>query len=133
MIPSESILVSISPGHSDWFKYEHMTQLLLTMERSLCPLTLVVEESAAPGSHLSCHTVSCMCASIASVVSNSMDCVACQDSLSMGFSRQEYWSGLPGSPPRELLDPGFEPVCLTSPALEDVFFTTGKPPLSFGT
>ena len=32
--------------------------------------------------------------------------VACQASLSMGFSRQEYWSGLPFPPPRDLPDPG---------------------------
>ena len=29
---------------------------------------------------------------------------------SMGFSRQEYWSGLPFPPPRDLPDPGFEPI-----------------------
>ena len=41
--------------------------------------------------------------------------VACQASLSMGFSRQEYWSGLPFLSPRDLLDPGIEP---RSPALQ---------------
>ena len=35
--------------------------------------------------------------------------VACQASLSMGFSRQEYWSGLPFPPPGDLPDPGIEP------------------------
>ena len=40
--------------------------------------------------------------------------VAYQDSLSMGFSRQEYWSGLPFPPPGDLPDPGIEP---RSPAL----------------
>ena len=34
--------------------------------------------------------------------------VACQDPLSVGFSRQEYWSGFPSPPPRELPDPGIE-------------------------
>ena len=34
--------------------------------------------------------------------------VACQASLSMGFSRQEYWSGLPFSPPGDLSDPGIK-------------------------
>ena len=34
--------------------------------------------------------------------------VACQASLSMGFSRQEYWSGLPFSPPGDLPNPGIE-------------------------
>ena len=35
-----------------------------------------------------------------------------QAPLSMGFSRQEYWSGLPCSPPGDLPDPGIEPVSL---------------------
>ena len=35
--------------------------------------------------------------------------VACQVTLSMGFSRQEYWSGLPCPPPGNLLNPGLEP------------------------
>ena len=42
----------------------------------------------------------------------------------MGFSRQEYWSGLPGPPPGDLLDPGLEPTSLMSPALVGGFFTT---------
>ena len=46
--------------------------------------------------------------------------VAHQAPLSMGFSRQEYWSGLPGTPPGYLPDPGIEPV---SPALQEDFFT----------
>ena len=40
--------------------------------------------------------------------------VACQDPPSMGFSRQEYWSGLPFPSPGDLPDPGIEP---RSPAL----------------
>ena len=50
--------------------------------------------------------------------------VAHQASLSMGFYRQEYWSGLPCSPPGDLPDPGTGPVSLTSPALAGGFFTT---------
>jgi len=42
----------------------------------------------------------------------------------MGFSRQEYWSGLPCPPPRDLPDPGIEPMALVSPALASGFFTT---------
>ena len=38
--------------------------------------------------------------------------VACQAPLSMGFSRQEYWSGLPFPPPRDLPDPEIEPRSL---------------------
>ena len=40
---------------------------------------------------------------------------ACQATLSMRFSRQEYWSGLPCPPPRDLPDAGMEPA---SPALQ---------------
>ena len=51
--------------------------------------------------------------------------VACQAPLSMGFSRQEYWSGLPCPPSGDLPDPGIEPSSLMSPALAGGFFTTG--------
>ena len=47
--------------------------------------------------------------------------VARQTSLSMGFSRQEYWSGLPFPSPGDLPDPGIEPV---SPVLAGGFFIT---------
>ena len=50
--------------------------------------------------------------------------VAHQTPLSMGFSRQEYWSGLPFLPPQNLPDLGIEPTSLRSPALADRFFTT---------
>ena len=54
-------------------------------------------------------------------VVNPMDCL---DPLSMGFSRQEYWSGLPCSPPGDLPDPRMKPMSLTSPSLAGGFFTT---------
>ena len=47
-----------------------------------------------------------------------------QAPLSMGFPRQEYWSGLPFPVPGDLPDPGIEPMPLVSPALADRFFTT---------
>ena len=47
-----------------------------------------------------------------------------QAPLSMGFSRQEYWSGLPCPSPGDLPNPGFEPE---SPALAGGFFTTEPP------
>ena len=50
--------------------------------------------------------------------------VAHQASLSMGFSRQEYWRGLLWPPPGDLPDPGMEPTSLTSTAMAGRFFTT---------
>ena len=61
-----------------------------------------------------------------SVVSNSfvtLWSVARQAPLSMGFYRQEYWSGLP-FPPRDLSKPGMEPMTPVTPALAGRFFTT---------
>ena len=49
---------------------------------------------------------------------------ACQAPLSIGFSRQEYWSGLPCPPPGDLPDPEIEPMSLTAPAMAGKFFTT---------
>ena len=56
--------------------------------------------------------------------------IAYQAPLSMGFSRQEYWSGLPCPPPGDLSDPGIKPSSLMSPTLAGrflfsfLFFTT---------
>ena len=50
--------------------------------------------------------------------------VAHQAPLSMGFCRQEYWSGLLCPSPGDLPDPGIEPESLMSPALAGGFFTT---------
>ena len=72
--------------------------------------------------------------------------VARQAPLSMGFSRQEYWSGLPFPSPRALPDPGIEPM---SPSLQvdslpaeplltglgakdSVFFSFSKPQIQAG-
>ena len=56
--------------------------------------------------------------------------VALQAPLSMGFSRQEYWSGFPFPPLGDLPDPGIEP---DSPALAAGFFTTSATIPSPGT
>ena len=53
--------------------------------------------------------------------------VVSQAPLSMGFSRQEYWSGLPFSLPRNLPNEGIEPASPMSPALAGGFFTTDPP------
>ena len=53
--------------------------------------------------------------------------VACQAPLSMGFSRQEHWSGLPFPRPADLPDPGIEPVSPASPASSGRLSTTEPP------
>ena len=63
---------------------------------------------------------------VASAVSDSATLwtIAHQAPLSMRFSRQEYWSGLPCPSPGDLPNPGIEPASLTSPALAGGFFVT---------
>ena len=58
--------------------------------------------------------------------------IACQAPLSMGFSSQEYWSGLPFPFPGDFPLPWIEPTSLMSPALASKFFTTSdlwEPPV----
>ena len=65
--------------------------------------------------------------SVTSVMSNSLWPLwtkALHAPLSMGFSRQEYWSGLPCPPPGDLPDLGIEPESLMSSALGGGFFIT---------
>ena len=50
--------------------------------------------------------------------------VACQAPLCVGFSQQEYWSGLPCPSPGDLPDTEIEPASFISPALAGGFFTT---------
>ena len=52
----------------------------------------------------------CMLSAFSRVNSVTPWTVARQASLSIGFSRQEYWSGLPCCPPGDLPDPGIEPA-----------------------
>ena len=53
--------------------------------------------------------------------------VAHPDPLSMGFCRQEYWTGFPLSSPGDLSHPGIEPLSLESPAMAGEFFTAEPP------
>ena len=66
---------------------------------SKCPQSIMFDSSVTPGT------------------------VAHEAALSMGFSRQEYWSGLPLPTPGDLPDPGIEPASLAPPALAGGFFT----------
>ena len=50
--------------------------------------------------------------------------VVCQAPLPMGFSWQEYWSGLPFPPPGDLPDPNIKPMSSASPPLAGRFLTT---------
>ena len=105
---------------------------------SSCPHSMLTERlqpSAAPGPQArsllesNLLTNQSLCARVDAVSSAMSDFVmlwtiAHQAPLSMGCSRQEYWSGLPCPPPRDLPDPGIKPTSLMSPALAGRFCTT---------
>ena len=73
----------------------------------------------------------CVCVLSRSVLSDSVIpwTVACQAPLSVGYSKQEYWSELECSPPEDLPDTGIKLKSFVSPALAGRFFTVplGKP------
>ena len=75
----------------------------------------------------------CACVCVLSHFSHIQLCAAlwtCQAPRTMGFSKQEYWSGLKCPPLENLPDPGIETKSFTSSALAGGFFTpstTGKP------
>ena len=84
-------------------------------------------ESELPGKQDGVTMINCVC------VLSHFNCVqlfvtlwtiAYQAPLSMRFSRQKYWSGLPCPPPEDLPDPGIEPMSLMSPALAGEHLTT---------
>ena len=56
--------------------------------------------------------------------------VACQAALSVGFSRQDYWSGLSCPHPGDLPHPGIEPMSLTSPVLAGEYSVKMHMPIS---
>ena len=103
-----------------WRCLEHGTEGLKGEAR---PLTLTIAlslEGKAFGHETNSQYMCEHACLVTSVMSDSTTpwTVAHQAPLSMGFSRQEYWSGLPCTPPRDLPDPGIEPMPSALPALQ---------------
>ena len=82
--------------------------------------------------HIYIYVCVCVCACVLSRFSSvqpfvTLWTVAYWVPLSLGFSGQEYWSGLSCTSPEDLPDPEIKPVSPTSPALSGRFFTTELP------
>ena len=73
--------------------------------------------------YLHCVCLCAMSLQLCPTLCDSMDCTL-QAPLSIGFSRQESWRGLPCPPPGDLLDQEIEPMSVISSALAGGFFTT---------
>ena len=103
--PVEMVLIKLSNGLDMWMRYEGDAECL-TWDPSRDPCLYLlshVQLFATPRT------------------------AACQAPLPMGFSGQEYWSGLLFSPRRDLPDPGIKPTSPVSPALAGRLFTTEPP------
>ena len=85
-----------------------------------------MREGWRPRVELTIHFLCCLVAKPCSTSAISWP-VALQALLSMGFPRQEYWSGLSSTSPGDLPYPGIEPMSPVSPALAGRFFTTVLP------
>ena len=97
------------------------------LERKCSPRPIPLPSWLLPSVILIMHTL-CVCVG-GRIVSHALLFVTpwtvdSRGPLSMLFSRQKYWSGLPFTPPEDLLNPGIDPL---SPALTGRFFTTGPP------
>ena len=103
-----------------------VTQTSYCLHNKLEPWAHLKTSSAFPSERQKAFVCACVCAESLSHVQLFLTpwTVAHQAPLSMGFSRQEYWSGLSFPSPGDLLDPGIKPTSLLFPKLAGQFFTT---------
>ena len=97
----------------------HWTGQARTVLAAPAHLELKVWSKVNPGKRMPAHVLSRV------RLLTTLWTIACQAPLTMGFSRQEYWSGLPCPSPGNLPNPGIGSCLLTSPALTGRFVTTG--------
>ena len=127
--------------HSTFFLFCLSHTLPSNKMMQLCLNLCFPRGLSLPPVHHGLCSLSCGCACVLSRFSHvwlfaTPWTVALQAPLSMGFPRQEYWSGLLCPPPGDLPDPGLKPTSLMSPALAGRFSTTcatWEPPLMVNT
>ena len=115
--------------HSTFFLFCLSHTLPSNKMMQLCLNLCFPRGLSLPPVHHGLCSLSCGCACVLSRFSHvwlfaTPWTTAHQTPLSMGFSRQKHWSGLPCPPPRDLPDPGIEWASLVSPALAGGSFTT---------
>ena len=98
-----------SAASSDFFSFKFLKNIHLELIEYFSIFCLITRNYVSKYFGKKCVLVAQACPTLC----DPMDCVAHQVSLSMEFSRQEYWSGLPFPSPEELPNPGIE---LWSPA-----------------
>ena len=113
----------LSRGHRTgkvWFSFQSQRREMVKTVQT----TTVLQRRSRSWLHVGTVSLTCFCYTVC-VLSHFSHVrlfatrwtVALQAPLSMGFSRQEYWSGLPSPPPGDLPNPGIDSSSLISPAL----------------
>ena len=101
---------------------EKMIRSYLGLKYSLINKLFISKQSNPPYYNLMCGCMHAKSLQLCPTLCYPMDCSP-PGSLSMGFSRQEHWHGLPCPPPGDLPHSGIEPTSLKSLALTGRFFT----------
>ena len=95
-----------------------------------CSISFEIQRASYTGSHINytyCVSMLPFIDSQSYLTLAAPVAVVCHGPLSMGFARQDHWSGLPIPPQEDLPDPRLEPAFPASPVLAGGFFTTESP------
>ena len=114
-----------SPGSSPRKKEIHQAQSPMTVASSDSPKAMSPNQSTEDGLFIK-PMMFIVCPQSYLTLCTPWS-IAHQAPLSMEFSKQESWSGLPFPSPEDLPNPGIAPTSLASPTLADRFFTTVSP------
>ena len=114
--PSQSAQEMVEDTHARWWAWQNMHYLITYKVEQYCDCSTKTLSTIPDNQFAKLLSRVWLFATPWTIVR--------QAPLSMGFSRQEYWSGLPCPPLGDLPDPGIKPVSLLTPTLADRFFTT---------
>ena len=115
--------IRISPEVQYWERLGHLSLKGFFRITTICRVCVCVSVCVRASSHIHTHTNTFSLVRLFATPR----AAAHQTPLSMGFSGQEYWSGLPLPSPGDLPEPGIVPMPLASPALAAGVFTTAPP------
>ena len=125
LLKGGSLYISVSTGALKWtHRLSYWKLVFWHIDKLHSPLTELELEANSWNPMLFQWTMHAKLLQLCPTLCNTVDYIAHQAPLSLGFSRKEYWTRLPFPTPGDLPNPGIELTSLTSPALAGRFFTT---------
>ena len=125
LLKDGSLYISVSTGALEWtHRLSYWKLAIWHLNKLHSPLTELELEANSYNPRLFQWAMHAKLLQLCPTLCDTVDYTAHQVPLSLGFSRQEYWTRLPFPTPRDLPDPGIELTSLISPALAGGFFTT---------